>query len=53
MMVFSRNDKKESIALDLKPLIEDNIKMLRSIIPSTININLELAEIISLKLYQY
>jgi len=44
MMVFSRSDKRESTAIELKPLIEENIKMLRSVIPSSITINSNLAD---------
>lgn len=39
MMVFSRDDKGDNEPLLFAPLIEDSIKMLRSIIPSSIDID--------------
>lgn len=38
MMVFSRDDKGVNESLSFAPLVEDSIKMLRSIIPSSIDI---------------
>lgn len=41
MMVFSRSDKGISEPLSFAPLIEDSINMLRSVIPSSIDIKFE------------
>ncbi|MFW2373909.1 MAG: ATP-binding protein [Gammaproteobacteria bacterium] len=41
MMVFSRNDKGISEPLSFAPLLEESIKMLRSVIPSSIDIKYE------------
>lgn len=38
MMVFSRDDKGINESLSFAPLVEDSIKMLRSVIPSSIDI---------------
>ncbi len=41
MMVFSKSKKTEKQALQLQPLIEENIAMLRSVIPSSVKIHFE------------
>jgi len=40
MMVFSHSEKSEKKSLSLQPLVEDNVNMLRSVIPSSIKIQL-------------
>ncbi|MDH5394154.1 MAG: PAS domain S-box protein [Gammaproteobacteria bacterium] len=40
MLSFSRTEQTQSSAIQLAPLLDDNLKMLRSIIPSSIQIKL-------------
>jgi len=42
MLAFSRNDQVENKAMDLAPLVKQDIEMLRAILPSTINIVLDI-----------
>ena len=41
MMVFSKSKKTEKQPMQLQPLIEENIAMLRSVIPSSVKIHFE------------
>jgi len=41
MMVFSRKDQEETHPMDLTPMVKEDIKMLRSLLPTSIEIDLD------------
>lgn len=44
MMLFSRTDEGKNIAINISPLVKEDIKLLRSIIPTSINITSNIDE---------
>lgn len=44
MMIFSRTDETQNHAIRLAPLLKENIKMMRSIIPSSISIEFHIED---------